>query len=357
MATKIDEFYLLDPANPPPAGTELEVQNFEVNDANDDGVVDSSNNGPWWRPSDDKIDGTSISASYPGDTVTVRLADGTIKTITGTTFYLDDGRVVFTPTDGSTLEGATLIDTSWVTQTGPTPYEDLDPVCFTAGTRIETGTGPSAVETLKPGDMVLGYTGELLKLRKVLRSSFDRRELRANPKLCPVRITAGALGDGLPVRDLLVSRQHRMLVNSRIASRMFGVSEVLIPAVKLTALPGIFIDEAVESVDYFHLLFDGHEVIIAEGAPTESLFTGAQALKSVGPEAREEILAIFPGCADQVLSPEPARYIPEGRLQKKLVARHLKNRKPLCQGITETGQPWRGAQARGQVAACRATGG
>ena len=93
-------------------------------------------------------------------------------------------------------------------------------------------------------------------------------------KLWPVRICVGALGNGLPERDLLVSRQHRMLVSSRIALRMFGQADVLIPAIRLTALPGIAIDTNVTEVEYFHILLANHEVVFAEGAATESLYTG-----------------------------------------------------------------------------------
>ena len=123
-----------------------------------------------------------------------------------------------------------------------------------------------------------------------------------------------------------------MSVRSKIAERMFGMYEVLVPSIKLIELPGIFVDETIESVEYFHLLFDRHEIIYAEGAPTESLFTGPEALKSLSPEAREEILTIFPEVAKLDYSPEPAGYIPPGKLQKQLVARHAKNNKPLlCQ--------------------------
>ena len=339
MATKTDQFYLIDPFNPPPPGTSLNVQDLQVTDADDDGQLESN---PWWDPQADTIDGSRIVGSYQGDTVTVQFEDGTTKTITGTTFYLADGREVFTPIDGSTLEDAVLIDTTWVSTSTPTPYPDLDPLCFAAGTRIETKRGPTPVETLQPGNTVIGHAGERLTLRKVLHSRFALHDIRANPKLRPVRISAGALGHGLPLRDLLVSRQHRMLVTSKIAHRMFGVPEVLIPAIRLTDLPGIFVDETIEQVDYFHLLFDRHEVIVAEGTATESLFIGPQALKSLDPEARKELLTIFPDCADQVGAAEPARLIPTGRLQKKLVARHLKNAKPLYQLATagaDTRQP------------------
>ena len=41
---------------------------------------------------------------------------------------------------------------------------------------------------------------------------------------------------------------------------MFGTSEALIAAIKLTALPGIYVDEEASEVEYFHILFDSHEV-------------------------------------------------------------------------------------------------
>lgn len=322
--TYTDQFWLIDPYSPPPRGTTLEVVSLDIVDQNNNNLINQYSN--------DSIDGSDIIAAYPGDTITVRLGNGKPITITGTTFYLADGRRVFTPTDGTVLEDARLIRTTYETQDGSMPVENLGPPCFVAGTLIGTPCGVRAVETLREGDSVTGYDGENHVLRKILRRRFDARALAANPKLYPLRIMAGALGDGLPERDLLVSRQHRMLIRSKIAQRMFGQSEVLIPAIKLIDLPGIYVEEGVKSVDYVHLLFDQHEVIFAEGAPTESLFTGPEALQSVSPEALEEILTIFPEVAELDYTPEPARLIPPGKQQKQLVARHLKNSQPLFYG-------------------------
>lgn len=201
--------------------------------------------------------------------------------------------------------------------------------CFNRGTLLETPRGTKQVEDLKIGDQVLTYQGESQRIRWVGNRPFSNAELLANPKLLPIRIVAGAHGDGLPKRDLLVSQQHRMLVRSVIANRMFGTPEVLVPANKLTDLPGIFIDKTARNVEYFHLLFDKHEVIFAEGAPTESLFTGPEALRSISSQALDEILTLFPELAALDYAPKPARYIPSGKLQKKLIARHLKNNKSL----------------------------
>ena len=106
-----DQFYVIDPYAPPPVGTTLVAQRFDLVDQNDDGDIDRFNN--------DSIDGWDVTNSYPGDTVTVNMSGGSTVTYTGTTFYLADGREVFTPTDGQILQTGTLSGASAVTTQGP----------------------------------------------------------------------------------------------------------------------------------------------------------------------------------------------------------------------------------------------
>ncbi|WP_066598646.1 Hint domain-containing protein [Celeribacter halophilus] len=203
-------------------------------------------------------------------------------------------------------------------------------VCFVHGTLIETRDGHVPVEHLKIGDMVLTQDRGYQKIRWAGSFKAGPIKLLQNPKLRPVRIMAGALGNGLPKRDLLVSRQHRVFVRSIIAQRIFGSMEVLIPAIKLTMLPGIHVDESVTDVQYFHFLLDQHEVVFSEGAPTESLYTGPEALKSVPPAARQEILLLFPELENMSYRTKPARHIPEkGKQMEQLIRRHIANERPL----------------------------
>ncbi|MEE9454435.1 MAG: Hint domain-containing protein [Paracoccaceae bacterium] len=212
--------------------------------------------------------------------------------------------------------------------TGSSLYNDYV-TCFVRGTMIETADGPVMVEGLKAGDLIKTADHDLQPIRWAGQRKIGAQELEQNDKLRPIRITAGALGNGLPATDLLVSRQHRMLTNSPIAERMFGATGVLVSAIKLTALPGIFVDETVEETEYFHLLFDRHEIIFANDSPSESLFTGPVALKSMSPESRKEILTLFPELAHKDYTAVSAKPIPAGGQQKQLVARHRQSNKPI----------------------------
>ncbi|MCP4818660.1 MAG: Hint domain-containing protein [Shimia sp.] len=248
-------------------------------------------------------------------------------------FFNTGGAWYFVPAPGSAFTvGATL--GSYQSHTTGWDYTDI--TCFVRGTLIETDQGFVAVEDLREGCKVLTAKGVFKPLRKVLSRALSAQEVRNTAKFSPVRITAGALGNGLPQRDLLVSRQHRMVVASKIAERMFGQHEALVAAIRLIELPGIFLERDLQSVEYFHLLFDRHEIIYAEGAPTESLYTGAQALKSLTPEAYEEITTLFPHLADVGTAPKARRYIPNRKQQRRLVARHLKNNKPILHAVQAT---------------------
>jgi hypothetical protein len=209
-------------------------------------------------------------------------------------------------------------------------YDNTNVVCFSAGTLIGTLLGPVRVEDLKAGDDVLTLDTGTQKIRWIGSTHRDSNDLAVDPKLRPVRISAGALGEGLPAQDLLVSRQHRFLVRSPIALRMFETSEVLLPAIKLIGLKGIDIDQDVDAVEYFHILFDRHEIVCSNGAWSESLFTGPEALQAVPPASAQEIKKLFPEICEPDYEPASARHIPEtGKLMRELVARHKKNNMPL----------------------------
>lgn len=169
---------------------------------------------------------------------------------------------------------------------------DATVVCFCDGTLIDTPDGPRAVETLRQGDLVLTLDHGAQPIRWIGSTGLDRVDLTLAPKRKPVLIRAGALGAGLPRRDLMVSRQHRILFRTNTAVDRFGTDELLIPAIKLVGRPGIEIVEDAADVRYWHILLDRHELLFSEGSLTESLYTGREAKKSLSAAAREELTAL-----------------------------------------------------------------
>ncbi|MEO0486175.1 MAG: Hint domain-containing protein [Pseudomonadota bacterium] len=218
---------------------------------------------------------------------------------------------------------------TFINRDGTVPYSGV--ICFAAGTLITCDAGRQVpVEKLKAGDTVLTKDGRYSAVRWVGSRSYTGFAFKASPGLRPIRVRAGALGAGLPERDLIVSPQHRILVRSKIAERMFGVSDVLLPAKKLVGIEGIEIAQDIGEVEYFHILFDRHEVIYSNGALSESLFTGPEALKALAPRARAEVASLFPDICTPSFQADPAGYIPpRGKQVRRLIERHQKNGKSL----------------------------
>lgn len=210
--------------------------------------------------------------------------------------------------------------------------QSLDPnnavACFAEDTWIATARGDRLVHELAPGDMILTRDDGIQPLRWVASRTLTGADLA--PNLRPIRIARGALGPATPRTPLRLSPQHRVLVRSRIALRMFGQPEILVAAKHLTALPGIDIDTDCAQVSYYHLLFDRHHVIYSNGAPTESLFPDA--LHLLPRAAAREITTLLPE-----LNTTPARLLAPGRRGRQLAQRHHRNGKSVIDRPSATG--------------------
>ncbi|MEP1766776.1 MAG: Hint domain-containing protein [Sulfitobacter sp.] len=274
----------------------------------------------------DEANYIALTNTSTGTTDIVNIGNNPIQTLTGGAADVEtSGAAVSTVGAGQSVQ----FDSTGANVSGTRTPGDADIICFCEGTNIKTDCGSSLIEDLCVGDDVMTLQHGLQKIRWIGKRTLDQRELTSNPKLYPIQISKGALGGGVPTNDLIVSRQHRMLVTSPIAKRMFDEDIVLVAAHRLTKVPGIRVLKELETVTYFHILFDRHEIIYAENAPSESLFTGPEALKAVVPEAVQEISALFPEILNPEFIPVSAAYIPSGKKQSELVARHVKNNKKL----------------------------
>jgi hypothetical protein len=125
-----------------------------------------------------------------------------------------------------------------------------------------------------------------------------RRRAMAVEGFAPVSIAAGAMGNDRPV---MVSQQHRVLVEGWQAEMLFGAGEVLVPAVHLLGQPGVTCRPG-GTVSYHHLLLRGHAVLCSAGLWTESFHAGRCAIDALLPDAQAEIVSLHPDCLDAPLA-------------------------------------------------------
>ena len=147
----------------------------------------------------------------------------------------------------------------------PVSFRDLpikfDPfiVCFLAGTMIATPTGERPIEALAIGDLVLTADGRTAPVKWLGIQTVAT--LFADPlRALPIRISAGALKQALPVRDLLVSPDHALMLDGVLVQAGALVNGNTI--VREAAMP--------ERYTYYHLELEGHALILAEGVPAET---------------------------------------------------------------------------------------
>jgi hypothetical protein len=135
------------------------------------------------------------------------------------------------------------------------------PVCFLAGTAIATPGGSVLIEHLVIGDMVLTATGDHRRVAWVGRQTCHTRF--GDPlRVLPVKIAPGALGDGLPHRELRLSPDHALLVDGLLVQAGALVNGVTITRVAAAELPERFV--------YFHIELDDHSLVLAEGVAAET---------------------------------------------------------------------------------------
>lgn len=165
-------------------------------------------------------------------------------------------------------------------------------ICFLRGTRLLTPNGEVAIESLQIGDAVVTEGGAVRPIRWIGRMTIARNgDAPWSDDVKPVRVAKGALGAGSPHRDLYLSRAHMVHLNGVLMTVGDLINGRTIAAVDVDAT----------QLEYFHVELDTHDVLMAEGAPCESLLLESGRLSAF--DNHEEYLALYGYAPGEAMAP------------------------------------------------------
>ncbi|MCR9275416.1 MULTISPECIES: Hint domain-containing protein [Mameliella] len=205
---------------------------------------------------EDTADGVNDGSIAPGAQLTATSGGSFTETLQG--IVPGEGIVTFgtlsffySTNDSSLSVGDTVtIDTS-------TPYT----FCFLAGTSITTPAGEVPVEALRIGDPVVTASGKTVPVKWIGHQTI-RKTMFTRPECAPVRISSGALGNGLPRNDLFLTSDHGLIIDGLVINAGALVNGDTILFTALSEMPGTF--------TYYHVETEAHDVVLANGVPAET---------------------------------------------------------------------------------------
>ena len=246
-----------------------------VDDTNDDGVIDALE----WQSYADASHYLIVGESSPQG-----LWDGS-----GGSAGSNSSGYLYTATPYAAGDDvSTLLSTLGQAEFQPA-IADMN-VCYLAGTLIATPSGEVPVESLRAGDVVMTRDNGPQPLVWTGTSIVTPEALDLAPNQRPLRVKTGALGGGVPRRDVDLSPQHRILVTDEEGK------EFLISArhLMMSGIPGISLRPLSEKFRLVHIACAQHQILLAEGAPMESFFTGRMAIRALTQVERLGLMMVFP---------------------------------------------------------------
>ncbi|MGR3343578.1 MAG: Hint domain-containing protein [Paracoccaceae bacterium] len=253
------------------------------------------------------VDDTTVLQFVSFEANDVTATEGAANGMTSTIIGGAPGQHSLETTD----DGAT-----YQVQTAPNPGTIP---CYAAGTMVDTPDGPRAVETLRPGDLVMTLDHGPQPIKWIRERLEPLDGMPDDGK--PVLIHAGALGPDRPARNLIVSPQHRILVGALGQLDTLGTGQAFAPAKSLICLPRVRFMRGKRSITWIHFACAHHEVVFANGCASESLLLGRMVLNELTGHQRRSLHRHFgPRTSpDVALNGPPARpCLTVGKVRKLL---------------------------------------
>ena len=136
------------------------------------------------------------------------------------------------------------------------------------GTRIRTPRGETCIEELGINDLVETVRGETLPIKWIGRNTYKKSGPVWPENSIPIRVSRFAIDENTPNTDLYLSPGHALFIDgSLIPVKYLANGNSIVPALP----PGA------ETIEYFQIVLDTHEVIWAAGVPAETFVANDKA--------------------------------------------------------------------------------
>lgn len=166
---------------------------------------------------------------------------------------------------------------------------------FAHGALISTAEGPIAVEDLIPGTQVETAGGGTATLRWVGAITLvPGAPCTSDVPQRLYRINADTFGLGRPATDVTLGPAARLLNRDPAIRNALGCEAALAPVTSLEDGNSVVALNPVSPVRVYHLAFESHQVILANGIEVESYHPGPDAHYSMSSELRELFVSLFP---------------------------------------------------------------
>lgn len=287
------KFYCLDPCKGIPPGDFLVPRNMQVSVSRTDGSVAAIS------PScnDHFLPDMELAQIFEGDTVGLEVGGNHVE-IKGISFIFannDSTHCLFAPMDGSILQGARFLWSSTKTRSAlkNANISQIAAPNFAPGKLIATPMGQIPVNELQQGDQVITRGHGIQEISWIGHRKICERELKFFPKSIPVLVGQGALGNGLPERDILVGSNTRVLITNRLHKTGQNKPVFLVAARHLTSFAGISISDC-SSFRWTPFMFERHELVLIDGIWIECFQPNDPSLQGLSNVQRDELFQFFP---------------------------------------------------------------
>jgi len=252
--------------------------------------------------------GLAVSISNPGSAALTMALSLSFATSTAMTAFTTSPIVHFSSKNnlyGSTNTSVTAnkiiitVYSSWNISGFTLGSIITDFLCFAADTKIATPEGGRNVQDLQVGDTITLARGGTTRVKWLGKQHVDTK--LTNPeKVNPIRISAGALGNGLPVQDLLVSPDHAIEIDNVLYNASTLTNGTTIRQEARMPMSGF---------TYYHVETEAHELLLAEGVPAESFidYAGRDSFEN-GDEVTGQVVEMaLPRISSKRMVPEYVR--------------------------------------------------